>query len=90
MAPGPAGRLRAVNAPVPVAVRIGTGGAPSEVVLRGRECEVAAVQERWRVDEGWWWDRPVSRLYWQLVLIDGRLVTVYQDLEDKTWWLQRA
>jgi hypothetical protein len=51
---------------------------------------VAAVQERWRVDEGWWWDRPVSRLYWQLVLIDGRLVTVYQDLEDKTWWLQRA
>jgi hypothetical protein len=85
-----AGRFRAVNAPVPVVVRLGSGGAPAAVVLGGRVYDVATVQERWRIDEGWWWERPVSRLYWQLVLIDGRLITVYQDLLDKTWWTQRA
>jgi hypothetical protein len=85
-----AGRFRAVNAPVPVVVRLGSGGTPSAVVWGGRAYDVATVQERWRIDEGWWWERPVSRLYWQLVLIDGRLITVYQDLLDKTWWAQRA
>lgn len=87
---GSGGRLRAVNAPVPVQVCTSSDGVPSTIVLRGRPCDVVTVQERWRVDEGWWWDRPVSRLYWQLVLIDGRLITVYQDLQDKTWWAQRA
>jgi hypothetical protein len=61
---------------------------------------VAAVQERWRIDEGWWWEQPVSRMYWRLVLDDGRQVTVYQELPDDLsepshrpnapWWLQRA
>lgn len=79
-----------VNAPVPVPVRTRPGDVPVEVVLQGRSWPVETVQERWRIDEGWWWEAPVSRLYWRLVLANGRLLTVYQDLGDRSWWTQRA
>jgi len=51
--------------------------------------QVAAIQSRWRIDDEWWRDRPVSRLYYALLLEDGAVVTVFQDLEDNTWWQQR-
>jgi len=82
--------LRRLNAPTPVTVRLGPNGAPVTVVARHRAQRVASVHERWRIDEGWWWEHPVSRLYWRLVLDDGRLLTVYQDLKEGTWWMQRA
>jgi hypothetical protein len=88
--PGSVGRLRSLNAPVRVQVRLGRDDAPARIVLRGRARTVAGVQERWRIDEGWWWERPVSRTYWRLVLDDGRQVTVYEDEVDHTWWTQRA
>lgn len=85
-------KLRPLNAPVPVQVRTGPDGAPTAVKVGRRAREVAAVDERWRIDEGWWWEQPVSRLYWRLILTDGRVVTVYQDLRETppTWWTQRA
>jgi hypothetical protein len=87
---GAVGRLRPLNAPSRVRVRVGRDGTPMRVVLRGRDRAVEAVQEQWRIDEGWWWERPVSRTYWRLVLAGGHLVTVYEDLLDHTWWVQRA
>jgi hypothetical protein len=84
------GRIRPLNAPSRAQVRTGRDDTPVRVRLRGRDCAVESVQERWRIDEGWWWARPVSRTYWRLVLADGRLVTVYEDLLDHTWWVQRA
>ena len=82
--------LHRLNAPVQATVRLGADGAPMTVVMGRRAQQVAWVHERWRIDEGWWWERPVSRLYWRLVLADGRLLTVYQDLVEGTWWMQRA
>jgi len=40
---------------------------------------VEAVLETWRIDNEWWRERPVSRVYYRLVLEDGRTVTVYRD-----------
>jgi len=46
---------------------------------------VEAVLEVWRIDDEWWRKRPVSRLYFSLLLEDGRAVTVYQDLIGLRW-----
>jgi hypothetical protein len=51
---------------------------------------VSAVQDRWRLDDEWWRERPISRLYHTLMLEDGTLVVVYRDLLVDEWYMQRA
>ena len=55
-------------------------GRPIAVYLSGQRLAVEAVLETWRIDDEWWRERPVSRLYFGLLLEDGRTVTVYRDL----------
>jgi hypothetical protein len=86
---------RPVNAPLRIPVQVSPAGEPRAIGLPGsqgrpRPIPVAQVAERWRIDEGWWGPNPLSRLYYRLVLADGRLVTVYRDLGDETWWAQRS
>lgn len=86
---------RPVNAPVRMPVQVDPAGEPRAIGPPGpqghrRPIPVAQVAERWRIDEGWWGPNPLSRLYYRLVLADGRLVTVYRDLGDETWWAQRS
>ena len=63
-------------------------GRPAAVTLSGRRLAVVAVQDTWRIDDEWWRERPVSRLYYELALEDGQLVTVYRDLVSERWWRQ--
>jgi hypothetical protein len=51
---------------------------------------VARIQDCWRVDDEWWRERAIARLYYTLLLADDSLLTVYHDLLADTWWLQRA
>jgi len=46
------------------------------------------VLETWRIDDEWWREQPVSRLYHSLLLEDGRAVTMYQDLAGSRWYRQ--
>lgn len=81
---------RQVNQPQPLDVSVRPDGAPGQVRVRGRARRVEAVRERWRIDEGWWRAKPISRMYWRLVLDNGHQITLYQDLDDRTWWSQHA
>ncbi len=58
---------------------------PTAVWLSGRRCTVEAVPESWRIDDEWWREQPVSRLYFRLLMEDGRTVTVYQNLVTGRW-----
>jgi hypothetical protein len=61
-------------------------GRPVAVTLRpGERLGVAEVQDTWRIDDEWWRERPVSRVYRRVELEDGRVVTVYQDLVSMRW-----
>ena len=50
---------------------------------------VEEVLQLWRIDDEWWRPRPVSRLYYSLLLADGRMLTAYRDLVSGRWWTQR-
>ena len=69
-------------------------GEPVAVVAaraaRGRSARpkrVAAVRERWRIDDEWW-RSPLARDYVTVVLQDGRPLTLYHDLVEGGWWVQ--
>ena len=82
---------RVLNAPVSILVDADADGRPRAVRRRGwrRARAVEHVRDRWRVDDEWWRARPISRLYYALVLDDGTFLTVYHDLTDATWCEQR-
>lgn len=61
---------------------------PTAVTLQGRRIPVAEVVDEWLVEDEWW-RTPVARRYLQLVLADGRLLTVFEDRITRDWYAQR-
>ena len=79
---------RPLNRPRPVRVEADEQGWPIAVYLSGRRYGVEAVLETWRIDDEWWREKPVSRVYFSVTLEDGRVVTVYHDLLADQWLQQ--
>jgi hypothetical protein len=78
--------LRALNTSQPTAVQVDAAGLPSNVRREGGPARaVDAVLDRWRIDDEWWRERPISRAYYALLLDNGARLTVYRDLIDGSW-----
>ena len=86
-------RLRPLAGPRRLPVAADARGVPQSVVFEGERREVEAVQDRWRIDDEWWRETPVSRMYYELRLQGDRVITVYRDVSETrpggAWWLQR-
>ena len=83
-------QLRPLNLPQPVRVIPGADGEPRAVRVRSRTEPVLRVRDRWRVDDHWWTEEPVSRMYYELELADGRLLTLFHDTLHDQWCQQRG
>ncbi|MGI9145989.1 MAG: hypothetical protein ACR2IK_05490 [Chloroflexota bacterium] len=84
--------LRPLNAPSPLQVQADDQGHIVSVWRQGRLTPrtIAAVQDHWRIDDEWWREHPISRIYYELLLDDGSLLTVYHDLLADIWFEQRG
>ena len=60
-------------------------GRPIAVHLSGRRLPVESLLESWRIDDEWWRQRPVSRVYYRVLLEDGRTLDVFRDLVSGRW-----
>ena len=81
--------LRRLSTPRQAEVRAGAGGVPSALRRNGRWLPVAEVLDRYRTDDRWWTAEPVARTYYELLLADGRTVTVFHDQVRDRWYEQR-
>lgn len=82
--------LKPLGQPKAVAVRADEHGEPVHVRIPGRPARrVAVVRECWRIDDEWW-RRPISRVYRVAVLDDGKVITLYHDLLEESWYVQRG
>ena len=82
-------RLRPLADPRAARVQTDDRGRPQHVLFEGMVREVTCVQNYWRIDDEWWREASVSRMYYEVQLEGDRLVTLYRDLPGGTWWLQR-
>ena len=87
--------LRFLNLPQPVQVEAGAQGQPCRVALRGRWQPVEGVRDVWRIDDEWWREQPIHRVYYEIILNEGVITTVFQDLASRDlaggeWYEQRA
>lgn len=76
---------RRLAVPRRVAVAADEDGRPVHVDSR----VVDSVRESWLVEDRWWTDRPLRRLYWEIVTTCGRDEVVFHDLMSGRWWRQR-
>ena len=83
-----AGRVRSLYAPRPVRVVVGAAEAPRTVITRSGPRPVRAVRDRWRVDDGWWREDPVCRMYYDVELADGQRLVLYHDRRTGRWYRQ--
>ena len=77
---------RRLYAPHRAQVSVGPGGVPVEVDSVG----VETVREEWLVEDRWWTEQPLRRRYFELVLVDGRDVVVFEAEDSASWFAQRA
>ncbi len=82
------GKLRPLNSPRPLDVETDERGVPAGVYLSGHRCAVESVIETWRIDDEWWREQPVSRVYWRLLLENGCALDVYRDAVCGRWYKQ--
>nr|WP_297805633.1 hypothetical protein [Tepidiforma sp.] len=62
-------------------------GEPRAIAWQGRFRRVAAIHDRWRIDDEWWREE-VARIYFEVELEGGRRLTVFRDLVGGGWFLQ--
>ena len=73
--------------PQPVKVEMAPDGHPATI----ESVAVDVVREEWLVEDRWWTPKPLSRRYFEVVLVDGRNVVVFREPADGgTWFIQRA
>ncbi len=73
--------------PGPIEVEAGDDGVP----LRVAGVRVEAVREQWLVEDRWWTPKPLQRMYFEVVLADGRNLVVFREPPDGVrWYEQRA
>ncbi len=78
---------RPVNVPDSVRVEEDASGLP--LAVGGKRWQtIATIEDRWRIDDEWWRDEPVSRLYYNVLLGSGQRLVLYKDLKDSAWYRQ--
>jgi hypothetical protein len=76
--------------PEPIQVMADSDGVPVSINWRGRWRTLSSICNRWRVTSSWW--NPggyAQREYVKLVTEDGLLCTVYRDMVNDAWYLDR-
>ena len=78
------GAYQPIDTPRPIKAKEDPAGRP--VGIGG--LKVIAVEDRWRIDDEWWRNAPVSRLYYAVLLNTGQRLAIYKDLVTGAWYRQ--
>lgn len=84
------GALRPLNLPAPINVEEDAHQRPLALSQRGRRLKVASIDSLWKIDEEWWREKPIVRMYYQVTTEDGRRITVFRDLVNGGWYRQKT
>jgi hypothetical protein len=63
-------------------------GDPVRLLIKERWFVIRQWRDRWRIDDEWWRGEEISRMYFRVLLEDGREITIFRDLVNKRWYLQ--
>ncbi len=73
---------------VPESVRVEEVNGLPVAIREKRRQAIAAISDRWRIDDEWWRRGPVSRMYFSVMLGSGQRLVIYKDLVGGGWYRQ--
>ena len=79
-------QIRTLNKPYPLNVQLDEKGYPGLIQERQKWIIIASIQDHWRVDDEWWRDYPISRIYYEAILEIGKRIIIYLDQTTETWY----
>jgi hypothetical protein len=79
--------IKPVNLPEPLRVEENGNGLPAAIRERHRQV-ITAIGDKWRIDDEWWRNESVSRLYFAVMLDSGQRMVIYKDLAHDCWYRQ--
>jgi hypothetical protein len=79
-----------VNLPIPIEVRESAQQTPRVIKVNGHWRRVISIADLCSVDEEWWQERPIVRMYYRVNLENGTQITVFRDMLDGAWYRQNA
>jgi hypothetical protein len=82
--------FRPLNPPLPVEVRENAQQRPLSIRIKGCWRKVVSIDDLCSVDEEWWRERPIVRMYYLVITEDSRCITIFRDLVDGAWYRQYA
>lgn len=77
---------RLIVPPPAIDVTLDHGRAP--IAIAGAFNGTVEPIARWKVETSWW-DRPVVREYWKVVLNSDLLCELYHDVARNEWFVER-
>jgi len=80
------GTIKPVNEPELLRVEE-IAGLPNAVTIK-RRYQIETIEDRWRIDDEWWRNEPVTRLYYAVLLSEGHRLIIYKDLITGYWYRQ--
>ncbi|HET7418753.1 MAG TPA: hypothetical protein VFL27_00055 [Candidatus Dormibacteraeota bacterium] len=78
---------RLLTPPHAIDVTLDHGRAP--IAIAGAFIGSIEPIARWKVETSWW-DRPVVREYWKVVLNNNLLCELYHDVGRNEWFVERV
>jgi hypothetical protein len=79
--------FKPVNAPEALRIEENPAGHPVALIAKTRQA-VVAIESIWRLDDEWWRARPLSRMYFAVMLTSGQGLVIFKDLVDNRWFRQ--
>lgn len=78
---------RFLSPPTSIIVTLGAGGTPA--FISGAWAGTVDPIARWKVETEWW-DQPVVREYWKVLVNSNLLCELYHDLSLDEWFVERV
>ena len=76
--------FKSLNAPVPIFVKENQSDRPLSVANH----TVSSIEDQWRIDDEWWRQTRIERMYWSVMLESGQGLVIFKDGVDKKWYRQ--
>ena len=84
------GPVRPLNSPRPLEVIQGRDKKPKSIGMPSH-VDVTIILDSWHIRTRWWREEGIiNRQYFDCLMLDGRRMTVFLDLEKGKWFQQRT